>query len=296
MKQFAIYTACIGGYDNIVQPVEIDERFDYILFADNVKKERIGVWQVRKVDYTNQDKTRIARYVKTHPEELLSDYAATLWLDSNIQVISSKVYERFVELFKNNIDIASIKHPERNNIYEEAFKVVELKLEHDKMIFCWCSKLRGDAYPTTDGLFETNVLFRMNSTIVHSVDKLWWQCINQYSKRDQLSFNYVIWKYKARTAYYLPEGEDARNTEVFRYSVHSKKRTEVNHGFFEHVRWWNNYKEPSSRAWAQRRYFRLYAWHCAPRALYLSTIYDILCGIVGFPKYVIRERNKKRNV
>ena len=95
MNLFAIYTACIGGYDNILQPKAIDDRFDYILFSDEVAKERVGVWQVRHVDYTNPDKTRIARYVKTHPEELLPEYEATLWMDANIQIVSSKVYGRF---------------------------------------------------------------------------------------------------------------------------------------------------------------------------------------------------------
>ena len=91
MNKFAIYTACIGGYDNILQPKVIDERFDYFLFTNDVKEESVGVWQVRKVAYSNPDMTRIARYVKTHPEELLPEYEATLWLDSSLQIISQYI-------------------------------------------------------------------------------------------------------------------------------------------------------------------------------------------------------------
>ena len=41
MNKFAIYTALIGGYDSIRQPLVIDDRFDYILFTDEVKEKKI---------------------------------------------------------------------------------------------------------------------------------------------------------------------------------------------------------------------------------------------------------------
>ena len=198
MNKFAIYTACIGGYDNILQPETIDDRFDYILFSEEVAEERIGVWQVRHVDYTNPDKTRVARWVKTHPEELLPQYVATLWMDSNIQIISPWVYSRFMELYESDSNIASIKHPERDCVYDEAFKVSSYTvfgaLEHEKIAMTWCRKLRSEHYPRHNGLYETNILFRKNNPIVQAVDSMWWICIDNYSKRDQLSFNYALWK------------------------------------------------------------------------------------------------------
>ena len=169
-KQFAIYTACIGGYDNILQPDTIDSRFDYILFSDEVTEERLGVWQVRHVEYTNSDKTRIARYVKTHPEELLPEYEATLWMDANLQIISSKIYDRFLELYENNADVASICHPFRDCIYDEAFEVsyskVYGRLEHDSVAAAWCHQIWKDHYPRHHGLFETNILFRRSNDVM----------------------------------------------------------------------------------------------------------------------------------
>lgn len=53
MKRFAVFTACIGNYDSILLPEVVDNRFDYILFTNEVKEKQIGVWQVRHVDYTN---------------------------------------------------------------------------------------------------------------------------------------------------------------------------------------------------------------------------------------------------
>ena len=64
-KKYVIYTAMVGGYDEIMQPVVVDDRFDYILFSNDIKEDRVGVWQVRPIAYTNPDNTRICRYVKT---------------------------------------------------------------------------------------------------------------------------------------------------------------------------------------------------------------------------------------
>ena len=38
MKKFAVYTASIGGYDEIHQPLAVDDRFDYIFFSNNVNR------------------------------------------------------------------------------------------------------------------------------------------------------------------------------------------------------------------------------------------------------------------
>lgn len=243
MNRFAIYTACIGGYDNIVQPEVIDERFDYILFTDDVKGQRIGVWQVLHVEYTNTDKTRVARYVKTHPHELLPQYKATLWMDANVQIVSKKIYDRFVLLYEQNIDVASICHPFRNCIYDEAFEVSYSKkygrLEHDYIAIDWCHHIYKEQYPRHNGLYETNILFRRNIDIVNKANDLWWQCINKYSKRDQLSCNYALWKNKIKMEYYLPVGEHAQHSNDVRYIAHDQvsRRKLVNADFLEQWRY-----------------------------------------------------------
>lgn len=238
MKQFAIYTACIGNYDQIRQPVVIDNRFDYILFTNDVKDNRIGVWQVRSVDYANDDMTRIARYAKTHPEKLLSEYDATLWMDMNLQIADSYVYERFIELYESKVEIASIQHPERDCIFTEAFTMSNWRFEHDCIAFEWCHKLRNDGYPRHRGMYETNILYRRKSEVMTNVNKMWWDCIDNYSKRDQFSCNYVLWKLGVKEEYFFTPGEHSMNSMHINYAVHSKvsKRKLVNVGFNELLR------------------------------------------------------------
>ena len=229
IKRFAIYTACIGGYDEIMQPEFVDDRFDYILFTDDVKEARFGIWQTHHVEYTHKDKTIIARYVKTHPQELLSEYAATLWMDSSLQIVSRFVYERFIELYENGIDVASVKHPKRDCIYDEAYEVSSRKspgaLEYDETALMWCHKLWKEGYPQHNGLIETSILFRRNNEAVSKVNESWWNCIIQYSKRDQLSFNYVIWQIKPSVECFLKDGEHMMNSDKVKYLGHSKVST-----------------------------------------------------------------------
>lgn len=289
MKRFAVFTACIGNYDNILQPEVVDDRFDYILFTDEVKERQKGVWQVRNVDYTNPDKTRVARYVKTHPTELLHQYEATLWLDANIQVISQYIYDRFVSLFESGIEVASVQHPERNCIYDEAYTVVSLNLpsplEHDAVAVRWCHEIWKKGYPLNYGLFETNVLYRRNNKLMEGLNRLWWKCIDGYSKRDQLSFNYVLWRLGVASEYYLNRGEHATNSSHLTYVNHGdvSKRKFLELSFWELERLRLRYVTPSMEVQSRRQWKACYRAFCPITAQWL---WGVFYGVLYSPRLI----------
>ena len=64
MKKIAIYTVLTGGYDQLKQPSVTDERFDYICFSNDIPKDRIGVWEIRKFDGEFCSKQIESRYPK----------------------------------------------------------------------------------------------------------------------------------------------------------------------------------------------------------------------------------------
>ena len=218
MKQYAIYTAIVGGYDNILQPLVSDERFDYILFSNDITDKRVGVWQVRTIPYHNDTQTKIARWVKTHPEMLLPEYSFSLWIDGNIQIITDYPYTHSIELFRQAIPVAAICHPSRDCAYQEAAVCSQIQIEKELLVIRWLRFLYKEHYPLNNGLCETGILFRTNSNIVRQFDALWWSCIEQFSQRDQFSFNYALWKTKIYCGYFLKEGKNVRNSEHFRRS------------------------------------------------------------------------------
>lgn len=213
MNKFVVYTAIVGNYDEIYQPKVVDDRFDYILFSNDIRQKNVGIWQVRDIPYFNENKTRIARWVKTHPEELLTGYDASVWMDAALIIKTNYVYERFVELYESNVDISSMWHNQRDCVYDEAVEVVTLGLEHENVVMDWLHKLKKEDYPEHNGLFETNVLYRKHTNYkIIEFDNLWWNCIDSYSKRDQLSFNYSLWKRRIDCPFFFMPKENARNS------------------------------------------------------------------------------------
>ena len=221
MKKYAIFSAVIGNYDTIQQPQIIHEDFDYIIFSNSIEEDRIGIWKIRKFDYYNEDKTRIARWVKTHPEILVKEYDFSIWIDANIMVCSLDFYNRALQLFNSNTPISSMWHNERDCIFDEAATVAYGGLDSERIILDWEHFLLKEKYPQHQGLFETNVLYRdHNNDLIREFDKLWWLSIDNYSRRDQLSFNYVLWKLNINCPFFLNAGKNTRNSDCVKWNPH----------------------------------------------------------------------------
>lgn len=221
MKKYVIYSAIIGAYDNIKQPAVVDSDFDYILFSDCITENKIGVWEVRKIDFTHPISTKIARYVKTHPHTLLSEYECSLWIDASVIIKSSYFYKRVKELYANYCAISTLIHPERNCIYQEACIVTCDHLEFEDVVVDWIKNIHAQHYPTDNGLCETGILYRLQSIEVSQMNELWWECIDKYSRRDQLSFNYVLWKLHLHNVAFFPIGVSIRESELMELADHN---------------------------------------------------------------------------
>ena len=221
MKKFVVYTAIIGAYDEVMQPLVIDDDFDYILFSDCINEKKVGAWEIRPIDYTNSVQTKIARYVKTHPHTLLPEYECALWIDASVVVKSDYIYKRSKELYAGNVSIASLMHPDRDCIYDEAVAVVMYGFETESMVLKWLNVLHNDHYPEHNGLCETRILYRLQSEAVSRFNEQWWRCIDGYSRRDQLSFNYVLWNTNLSCPDIFLDGSHVRESEHISIKQHS---------------------------------------------------------------------------
>ncbi len=224
MKRFVIYTAIVGNYDGIQQPIITDDRFDYILFSNDIEDTNVGIWQVRQFNYENKDRIKIARWVKTHPEQLLEGYEFSVWMDANIQIKTDYIYRRTIDLFDEKEVISTVVHLERNCIYKEMFTVYDYGFETENTLLNWAKVLRRNRYPYNNGLNETGILYRCHCFIIKELDELWWWCVDKYSRRDQLSFNYILWKLNIKCGSLLPDGQNAINSDDFNYISHANSK------------------------------------------------------------------------
>lgn len=244
MNKFVIYTVITGGYEDVLQPLSVDDRFDYILFTDKVKSETEGAWVVRQIpEDLNLDHIRLSRYPKSHPVSMLHEYSASLYIDANIQIKDDWIYSRFIELVEENVCYAGIKLvvTGRDCIYDHTFDMCLAHVEHDYVAIKQCKELYKRNFPRHFGLNENNMIFRMHTDPIKKLDEEWWHWITHYSRRDQFSFMYCLWKNNIPINYILPEGEDSRNSSHFNFKVHNtnpivSKRKTVKTGLLEKLR------------------------------------------------------------
>jgi len=298
MKDFVIYTVLTGGYDKIEQPLVVDNRFNYILFSDNTEKDTIGIWQVRSIPYKNSDLTRVSRYPKMHPEELLKEYAAWLYIDANVQITNSKIYDYFMDAYLNNLDWAGVKHPTCNCIYKEAYRVLSLSLEREYPVVQLCCFLRRQRYPRNNGLYENNVIYRRNNKIISEVNNKWWLLYLQYVRRDQLSLQYVLSCYpNMKCGFILPQDESTRGTSSTLHAHQHKthiKRT-VNESVWKHIKNRCRVGLPYMQQHFMNIHYMLYSFHPIAAITGLNLWGIITCVLCG---PLIKHRaitNKKSN-
>lgn len=291
MKKYVIYSALVGTYDDVPQPAVSDDRFDFILFTNSIEAERVGAWQIRPIVYENPDSTRIARYVKTHPEILLSEYDVSIWMDMNVLIKTGYIYERALQLVSEGVVVSSMKHPGWDCIYEEAFEVMHMRVERESVVLGWCPRLVKEGYPRHNGLCETNVLLRQHrKPEVADFDAFWWECISNHSRRDQLSFNYALWKKNILCHYMMGESACAKNSvhfEVIKHKdgMHNFCNLAKDEGWLMRYCW----KVPSQVDKVKGIYYKLYSMPF-PKA------FAFLVGQYYRAKYLMQTRNKRKEL
>lgn len=196
MVKKVIYSCITGGYDDIPVHKYISNDWEYILFTDNEELISAGTfahWTIKPLQFDKLTNVKNARWHKINPHILFPDYDYSLWLDSTITINNEKIFNLMNKLIKSNVLIASPNHPDRKCIYEEAKIIKQCNIDLPDIVNKEMKFLLKNRYPKNNGLTETNIMFRQHNKIKPTLN-LWWEMLEQYSKRDQLSFNYVLWK------------------------------------------------------------------------------------------------------
>lgn len=224
-----IYSALVGGYDNIIQPQIIADDYDYILFTDSISdNSRIGIWQIRPIPYKNKDNTKKSRWVKTHPNELLPEYDYSLYIDSNVIIDDKRFLEIIDMLIAKKIQLAGMDHEKRWCLYEEGLEVIYLRYDYILTICKEILHIKHSGFPPHNGLNENNCILRNHhNTDVHKMNLDWWYMIEKYSKRDQLSYRYVVWKNNLNVELILPEKCNSRNHPYLHCEKHKTQTNRI---------------------------------------------------------------------
>ena len=223
-----IYTCLTGAYDSLLQPLAVDDEFDYICFSDSLPIEQRGVWQVRPVPFSSKDKVLLSRFPKMQPHLVLPEYDYSVYLDANLQITDGAFYECVNQQVAEGALIAQVPHPHRQCIYQELYACW-----HHGLISLWCDiKMRylwhKMGMPENYGLMENNLILRQhNHPKVKEISNAWWQTFKTSSvKRDQLSLMPIYWQRQFMPVLLFGEGKNTRNVDCLTWHPHEVKRVD----------------------------------------------------------------------
>ena len=185
-----IYTAIFGGYDNLKTPKILNRNIQYICFSDQLIK--CPPWKIIYIKPEFKDKRREARKFKILSHRYLKDFKYSIWLDGSYEILDD--LSKFVKKWLGKNCIAVKKHPVRNCLYDEARICLKQKLDSQKLIVKQINKYFREGYPKNNGLVESGILIRKHTEDVKSFNERWWREVKKFSRRDQISFNYITYK------------------------------------------------------------------------------------------------------
>jgi len=193
-----VYTCIAGRYDHLISHAYVCDQWDYICFTDNQEllDEGHSQWRVYPLQFASLDNARNSRWHKVFPHQILSEYDVSLYVDANIDIIAPDIFAYLNDELLSQPEEVLAVHPHlyRECIYQEAEECIRWKLDDPSIINAHILKLRELNYPENNGLQENNIIYRRHhdSRVQQAMGEWWWWICN-YSRRDQLSFNYVIW-------------------------------------------------------------------------------------------------------
>ena len=115
------------------------------------------------------------------------------------------------------------RHSNRKCIYSEANICISMKKDTSTNINPQIKKYKDEKFPSNFGLVETNIIYRKhNEPYCIKLMNLWANELISGSHRDQLSFNYALWKIGDDGFQYLDT--KLLNCNYFKwYSRHNRK-------------------------------------------------------------------------
>lgn len=216
-NKLCVYTCITGDYDNLHEIVYSEKGVDFYCFTNN-KNLKSNTWKIIYIKNNGLDDHHLSRKIKMLGHPIINTkYDVSVWMDASI--IWKKSVRKFVDMYLKDSPFAAFKHSQRQTVKEEAITCLRLNKDSKENILRTLSFLESENFQDDYGLYEMTVFIkRHNDPIVIKTMDLWFQMNQTYSKRDQLTFTYCIWKtnLQVRTI-----NLNVWNNQYFTYRIHN---------------------------------------------------------------------------
>jgi hypothetical protein len=186
-----VYTVIFGDYDNLKEPLIITSGWRYLCFTDQPLTS--DVWEIIQVD-TWEDKRMHSREYKINFDRYI-DAEESIYIDGSFQ-INCDLNQWWADKFQQPTTF--IKHPRRNCVFDE----IERCILHKR---CDIDKLtrQRQAYKGQvkkgNGVIQSGIMMRQRTPEVIGLMREWWDELQKYSTRDQISMAFVARNKKLNT-------------------------------------------------------------------------------------------------
>lgn len=197
MTRIAIYTAIYGEKDKLREPIsyDIDDEVDYFVFSD---KEISNVYPYKTVELSNTytDVSKMSKYIKINiiNTDFFLDYDLIIWHDANMQINHPELVSLAL---KHRLEGLTMFKHHRSCVYAEGIGCIKANKDSSFKIFfqTFMNYLRG--MPLNFGLWAGGILIiNIKNKDVVELMKHWWKETKRYTRRDQLSLPFVVFKNK----------------------------------------------------------------------------------------------------
>jgi hypothetical protein len=171
-----IYTAITNNYDDLIEL----QGHRGICFTDNPDLSSKS-WEVRYIPNLDHKEPKILNH-KFFPDQ------ATLWIDGNVKLKKLPPISHLATFKAVDYDCAYIE-AERCKSGKDTAE----NLDNQTKV------MRQDGYPENNGLSTCSVIVR-DGKMNKELENLWWEQLKR-TRRDQVSFNYCLWKLGIKQEY-----------------------------------------------------------------------------------------------
>lgn len=192
-KKLCVYTCITNNYDQIHEIKNVEKDVDYYCFTNN-KDLCSKTWKIIYIENGGLNDHQLSRKIKMLGHPLISkNYDISLWMDASV-VWRESIKDFVKEHLKSEV-FAAFRHSIRDTIKDEAIACCKLRKDSREKIEETLSFLKKENFPDNVGLHEMTVFIKKhNDPVVKKTMELWFKINCNYSKRDQLSFEYSAWK------------------------------------------------------------------------------------------------------
>jgi hypothetical protein len=190
-NEVIIYTAIFDNIDYLKEPDFIPDNCRFVCFTNMPIKSRH--FEIRMVtESISWDPVRNAKIYKVLSHKYFPDSEYTVWIDGT-RFLTCDIH-LLIDKYLCNTDMALFAHRWRDCIYEEAKICIDDERDDPEIIKAQMERYRKEGYPEKNGLITGGIILRRNTSLSRRINMQWWDEICNYSRRDQLSFNYVAYK------------------------------------------------------------------------------------------------------